>query len=190
MIAGPNGAGKSTIVRRFNRGRLPVVNPDEIARAIDPARINERSVQLQAGRQALAERTRRIAARESFAVETTMSGHSELAVMREAKELGFKVNLVFVGLVRADLSDNRVALRVRQGGHDVPTADTERRFDRIMANLPLAIRLADRAILLDNSGRRPRLVAVLESGRAPRVVERLPDWGRVALAEANQSPSA
>jgi predicted ABC-type ATPase len=69
IVAGPNGAGKSTIMRRYNRGRLPIVNPDDIARSLDPARINDRAVQLQAARLALAERAQRLSACENFAVE-------------------------------------------------------------------------------------------------------------------------
>jgi hypothetical protein len=47
-------------VLRFNRGRLPVVNPDDIARSIDPTRIGDRSVQFRAARLALIERTKRL----------------------------------------------------------------------------------------------------------------------------------
>jgi predicted ABC-type ATPase len=132
-------------MRRYNRGRLPIVNPDDIARSLDPARINDRAVQLQAARLALAERAQRLSARENFAVETTLSGHSELEVMRQAGALGFKVNLLFVGLAEAELSSNRVALRVTHGGHDVPVEDVARRFGRILANLPAAIDAAERA---------------------------------------------
>jgi len=124
-------------------------------------------VQLQASRIALAERTARLAAGESFVVETTLSGHSEIELMRRAAVLGFKVNLVFVGLAHPDLSSNRVALRVTRGGHDVPQEDVTRRFGRILANLPVAMAAAERTIILDNSGRRPRLVLVSEGAGQP-----------------------
>ena len=35
VVAGPNGAGKSTLTRRYLAGRLPIVNPDDIAQALD-----------------------------------------------------------------------------------------------------------------------------------------------------------
>jgi predicted ABC-type ATPase len=44
VIAGPNGAGKSTVMLRFNRRRLPIVNPDDIAHSLDPNRINDRAI--------------------------------------------------------------------------------------------------------------------------------------------------
>lgn len=182
IVGGPNGAGKSTIVRRFNRSSLPVVNPDDIARSIDPARVNEPHVQLQAGRLAIRERQERLAAKENFFVETTLSGHSEIALMRQALDAGYKVNFVFVGLAWSAISRNRVDLRVSQGGHDVPDADVERRFGRIQANLPLALDIADRSFVLDNSGRRPRLLLAIEASRAPRLALKLPPWLHEALA--------
>ena len=32
VIAGPNGAGKSTLADRYLAGRIPLINPDNIAR--------------------------------------------------------------------------------------------------------------------------------------------------------------
>lgn len=36
VVAGPNGAGKSTLVSRRVAQRIPFVNPDDIARRIQP----------------------------------------------------------------------------------------------------------------------------------------------------------
>jgi len=170
-------------MRWFNRGRLPIANPDDIARSLDPKRIDDRAIQLQAARLALAERTQRLEAREGFIVETTLSGHSEIDLMRRAAAMGFKVNLVFVGLAAADISSSRVALRVTRGGHDVPAEDVERRFGRILANLPNAIAVAERIIVFDNSGRRRRLLIVTETGRPARRAPTLPPWLLAAWPE-------
>jgi predicted ABC-type ATPase len=56
VIAGPNGAGKSTLVQRYVAGRVPVVNPDDIAREIDPHHHGEPGTMLRAGRLALQQR--------------------------------------------------------------------------------------------------------------------------------------
>jgi predicted ABC-type ATPase len=109
--------------------------------------------------------------------------------MRHAGALGFKVNLLFVGLAQAELSSNRVALRVTHGGHDVPADDVARRFGRILANLPAAIDAAERAVVLDNSGRRPRLLMVAEAGRPPRIARNPPEWLRTALAASRLAGS-
>src|SRR5262249_33294179 len=119
VFAGPNGAGKSTLVRRALIGRIPVVNPDDLAAEIDLANRDTPVVQVAAGRKALAAREAHLEARRSFAIETTLTGRSELELMRRARDKGFRVNLVFIGLDDVALSATRVAQRVREGGHDV-----------------------------------------------------------------------
>jgi predicted ABC-type ATPase len=47
---------------------------------------------------------------------------------------------------------NRVALRVKLGGHNIPQVDVERRFQRSLHNLyELYLPLADRWTVLDNA---------------------------------------
>ena len=61
-----------------------------------------------------------------------------------------------------DLALERIAARVKQGGHDVTPADVQRRFDRGWRNFETAYRvLADAWAVYDNSGRLPEL---LETG--------------------------
>ena len=154
VFAGPNGAGKSTIVDRYVGGKMPVINPDNIARTL-AASPDTASRVIEAGRLALRERKARLAAKETFGIETTLTGRSELDLMRAAVEAGYQVNLVYVGLRDVQHSIARVSERARRGGHDVPMADLLRRFDRSMANLGAAAAIANhRLILLDNSGNR------------------------------------
>lgn len=175
VFAGPNGAGKSTFVDRYVHGRIPVVNPDNIARALDPT-LGAAARLARAGRQAVRERARLLAAGHSFAIETTLTGHSELDLMRDARLEGYKVNLIYIGLASVQGSVGRVRERTARGGHDVPMADLLRRFDRSIANLPRAMALANRSILLDNSGRRRRLVHSREGGRVKFTAGTLPGW--------------
>lgn len=98
VLAGPNGAGKSTIARRFFIGRIPFVNADDIARDLDPNDVNSISAHMRAGRIALELRDGYLNRSETFAMETTVTGKSELALMRRAREAGYKVNLIFVGI--------------------------------------------------------------------------------------------
>lgn len=94
---------------------------------------------------------------------------------------GSKVNLVYIGLQQVGYSIGRVRERVARGGHDVPLADLLRRFDRSVANLPRAIALADRVILLDNSDRRPRFVHSREGGRVKFTALAASPWVARAL---------
>lgn len=171
VFAGPNGAGKSTFVDRYVRDRIPVVNPDNIVRSLDPALGAAARLAL-AGRRAVRERADLLASHRSFAIETTLTGHSELDLMRAARLAGYKVNLIYIGLASVQNSVSRVRERALRGGHDVPMADLLRRF----ANLPRAIALADRSILLDNSGEHRRLLHSREGGRVKFTAAALPEW--------------
>lgn len=58
-----------------------------------------------------------------------------------------------------ELALQRIAARVRQGGHDVPRADVVRRFNRSWKNFQLIYReLADMWAIYDNAGEAPRLL--------------------------------
>jgi len=178
VIAGPNGAGKSTLADRYIAGRIPVVNPDNIAYA------NPGMSPIQAGKLAITQQNQLLAARASFAWETTMSGKRELNLMTEAKAAGYKVNLVFVGIRDPAASMMRITQRVAAGRHDVPPMDVQRRFQRCMENLPGALQLADRALVLDNSGERRRLVLSQELQQTKRIAPNPPKWLVDALPPA------
>ncbi|OAN50526.1 zeta toxin family protein [Paramagnetospirillum marisnigri] len=180
IVAGPNGSGKTTLARRHLVDRLPVVNPDEIARTLNPSNPNDPAAAIRAGRQALALRGHLLADRRSFAIETTLSGNQELALMRDAKAAGYKVNLIFIATESPIVSMGRIASRVSDGGHRVSGADVERRYRRSMDNLPQALALADRAWLLDNSRARMRLIAAIEHNQVKSQASTLPRWVRGA----------
>lgn len=118
-----------------------------------------------AGRIAVAQRSRLLAEGRTFGIETTLTGNSELQLMRAAKAKGYKVNLVYVGLENAGDSNSRVTTRVQRGGHDVPEQDILRRFDRSLANLPIAMQLSDTVRVLNNSGERRRPLLKINQGR-------------------------
>ena len=181
VVGGPNGAGKSTIVERYGDHRVAIVNPDILARDL-PADLGETARILAAGRQAVRAREALLQASASFLVETTLTGNSELALMRSAADRGYKLNLVYVGLADVAFSVARVNFRVTTGGHDVPVADLYRRFDRSFGNLRDAMRLADRVFLIDNTGRKRRLLYSAEAGRVKFRAADLPAWATAALA--------
>jgi predicted ABC-type ATPase len=150
MIAGPNGAGKSTITQRFRDNNLlpsNYINPDEIVlnmtEIADPV---ERVYA--AAREADRQRQELLLARESMAFETVMSHPSNAIAARTA---GYRVTLIFVGVISPEISILRVKQRVANGGHDVPIQKIIDRYDRVMSLLPQAIRAVDRALLFDNS---------------------------------------
>lgn len=164
IIAGPNGAGKTTFAREFLpfEAGLPVfVNADLIAAGLSP--FDPDAAAIRAGRMMLAEIDRHAAAGRSFAFETTLSGHTYLRRIKRWREGGFSVELIFLSLPSAEDAIARVAIRVRQGGHNVPPELVRRRFNVGMRNFLDVYRYqVDYWQWLDNGGLEPRL---LEEGR-------------------------
>jgi len=136
VLAGPNGAGKSTAAPELLQGELAVnefVNADVIARglsAFDPDR-----AAITAGRVMLARLDELARQRESFAFETTLASRSFAPWLRDLRASGYAVHLFFLWLSSPDLAVQRVAYRVRSGGHDVPADTIRRRYRAGVRNL-------------------------------------------------------
>jgi predicted ABC-type ATPase len=184
VVAGPNGAGKSTLTGRYLTDRLPVVNPDTIAQELDPANPTQVRIRVRAGREAIRWQETLLTQSVDFAMETTLAGHRELALLQRAREAGYKVTLVYIGVDSTDMLLGRIAQRVTEGGHDVPTEDVDRRYIRSSANLAVALQNVDRAFVLDNTGQRYRLLLTLEGNQVKRLSRNLPRWAQDALPPA------
>ncbi|MFN3436282.1 MAG: hypothetical protein ACK41V_01155 [Acidovorax sp.] len=62
------------------------------------------------------------------------------------------MHIYYVALPSAELATQRVALRVKLGGHNIPPDDIARRFQRSLHNLfALYLPLADRWRVLNNA---------------------------------------
>jgi predicted ABC-type ATPase len=135
IVAGPNGAGKSTLAPKLLAREFQIqiyVNPDVIAQGL--AGFDPVSAGIRAGR-IMHDRLEELRLdRASFAVESTISGRSLQRVIRKLNASGYYTLLVYLWLPEPDLAVERVANRVRLGGHDVPDADIRRRFYRSVVN--------------------------------------------------------
>jgi len=160
VIAGPNGAGKTTFARDFlpkEAGVIHFVNADLIAAGLSPLRPADAA--LAAARLVLAELARRTAALEDFAFESTLSGIGYAARLRGMKRVGYRIEIVYLKLGSVRLALGRIKARVKQGGHDVPKPDVQRRYKRSWENFQQVYRpLADRWSIYDNSGIEPVLL--------------------------------
>lgn len=184
IVTGPNGAGKSTLTASGALSDQPVIDPDAIARSLNPD--NPEAAATRAGKRALDLRNQYLKGGQSFVVETTLSGNSTLSLMDEAKAKGFRIDLKYVGLENVDLATSRVAARVAAGGHNIAQEDIERRFARSRENLPEAISKADQTELYDNSGRAPHcLVASL--GRDQFRFRDAPGWATDVAFDSAQN---
>lgn len=130
IIAGCNGAGKTTASLTI----LPeiwqckeFVNADEIARGLSP--FNPESVAIQAGRIMLERIETLLKDGATFSIETTLATRSYVQLVRRAKEHGYRVKLLFFWITSPEMAKLRVAKRVSEGGHDIPTDIIERRYN-------------------------------------------------------------
>ena len=82
--------------------------------------------------------------------------------MDRCRKAGYRTALIFVTLDSPDLNVLRVAERVSRGGHAIPEDVIRRRYDAAFRRLPDALRLADDALLFDNSGLEPRMLLSVE----------------------------
>ncbi len=173
-LAGPNGAGKSTFYHaHLEEAGLRFVNADVLSRELKIG-------PYEAAKVADSLRRELVKQRESFVFETVFSDPADdkLAFLKDAAAAGYTVILCFIGISGPTTSEQRVAMRVSQGGHDVPTDKLQTRFPRILANLRSALRELPHVWVFDNDDlRHPfRLVTVYANGQPVRSQKPTPQW--------------
>ena len=181
-VAGPNGAGKTTFYHsHLKPAGLRFINADVLALELDMEAYTAARV---AGslRRALLEQG------ESFVFETVFSDPvgDKLAFLKDAVARGYTVVLCFIGISGPEVSEQRVAMRVSQGGHDVPPEKLVTRYPRTLTNLQGAIRQLPHVWIFDNDDLREpfRKVAVFEHGRRIFAGKPAPKWLRRILRKS------
>jgi predicted ABC-type ATPase len=110
--------------------------------------------------------------RVSFAFETTLASRSFAPWLRELRAAGYEIHLLFLWLPSADFALDRVAERVRSGGHNVPAEAVRRRHRVGLRNFfRLYEPLLSGWVVYDNSGPKPRLIAERLLPEPPRVYD-------------------
>lgn len=167
IIAGPNGVGKTTFAREF----LPryadcrnFVNADLIAEGVAP--FSPEAAAFRAGRLMIDEIVLLARRNASFGFETTLSGRTQVKLIRDLKKRGYTIHLFFLWVPTVELALTRVRGRVMRGGHDVPEAVVRRRFGRSISNFFRPYRfLAHSWMIFDNSGNAPKIMALEKDGK-------------------------
>lgn len=153
IIAGCNGAGKTTASFTVLPEMLDCqefVNADEIAKGLSP--FNPEGVAIQAGRLMIDRIIHLLKEGETFAFETTLATRSYVKLIQRAQKRGYFVTLLFFSLSTPEQAVARVAKRVSEGGHNIPTDVIYRRYDAGLQNLfQLYIPVCDYWALYDNS---------------------------------------
>lgn len=150
VFAGPNGSGKSSVTVRVPTVGL-YVNADDIKRTrgctdLEAAQEAEKIRRLLLGRQ------------KDFTFETVLSTSRNLDLLREAKQAGYSIMAVFVLTHDPEINVSRVRQRAEAGGHPVPEEKIRSRYTKSLGNLAALVRIADRTMVLDNSGEKPELI--------------------------------
>lgn len=170
IIAGPNGAGKTTASFALLPGVLHCpnfVNADEIARGLSP--FAPETVAFQAGRIMLQRIDELLPQKVDFAIETTLATRSYVQLVHRAQALGYKVHLIFFYLETEEQAIQRVAQRVKEGGHNIPEEDIRRRFKRGIYNLMnLYLPICD-SVLVYNNVRTPAQIVARKRSKADTI---------------------
>ena len=164
IIAGCNGAGKTTAsftILPEVLGCKEFINADEIAKGLSP--FQPESVAMQAGRIMLARMDELLQKGETFAFETTLATKSYKQKIEWAQANGYEVTLLFFWLDSPNMAKKRVAQRVAEGGHSIPSETIERRYHNGITNLfAIYIDMVDICYIFDNSEGRKELIAQKE----------------------------
>lgn len=154
VVAGPNGSGKTSITQQLLMHQWMAgciyVNPDFIARD-EFGDWNAPEAVLQAAQRAAEIRERCLKNGDSLAFETVLSAPDKIGFIRRALASGFFIRMFFVGTDDPSINAKRVAMRVMEGGHDVPISKIISRYTKSLAYCSVAAELADRTYLYDNS---------------------------------------
>lgn len=152
VLAGPNGAGKTTYY--FNEleeqyPTLPFINVDfiQLREMKDP----EMAASYVAAKMAAERREQCLASRQSFIWESSFSHPSKADLIHRARDAGYQVTVIHIGVASVDISIARVAQRVHEGGHPVPRQKIIERFERCGPFIKEAVLAATDAEVFDNS---------------------------------------
>lgn len=133
IVSGPNGAGKSTFIGQYllNR-RAHYLSADDLAKQLSPRRPEK--AKIAAGRAFSQKVKESIETGACLVIESTLSGKTSRHLIAKAKRHNYLVTSMHIFQETPEICIDRVRVRVRRGGHDVPATDIRRRFYRSNAN--------------------------------------------------------
>lgn len=174
IIAGVNGAGKSTLYQILDSlHEIERINTDEIVRSFGDWRRTEDV--FRAGKIAVNKIREYFDKGVSFNQETTLCGNTIISNIIKAKELGYRIEVHYVGVDSVEIAKQRIAYRVLHGGHGIPDEDVERRYIESFKRLKDIINICDSLIMYDNTSEFKRF-AVYKEGKLIRLSDNEPMW--------------
>jgi predicted ABC-type ATPase len=190
LIAGPHGAGKTSLYQYLIAPRhpdLPFIDAQAYASAqlrhiVDPC-TRARAARSWADEQ----RQDLLRQGQSFITETGFAHASRVALIAQARSMGFEVVLYALALDEPRLLLRRVSQGAREGADIVPSHKVLERFARCLFHLRQAVFMVDLAFLIDAADAHeggPRLVATLAGGQMTLHTVLRPRWVEKVLGFA------
>ncbi|KAA0259112.1 hypothetical protein FHQ18_03950 [Deferribacter autotrophicus] len=128
VVAGANGVGKTTFAKDFAKAKnLKFLNADEVALKLNS---NPEKVKIKAGKLFLKQIAECIKEKQSFIIESTLSGSYLKDILKDAQLNGYNVVIIYIFVENPEICIKRVENRILKGGHSVPHKDIKRRFFR------------------------------------------------------------
>ncbi len=189
IIAGPNGSGKSSLYNRSDiegwGGSVWIINPDLLTSHI----VEQEHLDLTAANLAAVQRIEHwlngsLDVYQTIGVETVLSSPKYRELVLRAQSKGFETRMLFVLLKTVAMQIDRVRIRVRGGGHDVPEDKIRSRRTRSFEQLAWFAEHVDRLAVFDNSAGEPELMATKGPGRTIVWHQRPPAQLRAELVAA------
>lgn len=182
VIAGPNGSGKTSVTSKILRHEWMensvYINPDIIAQE-KFGDWNSKEAIMKAVIYTQELREKCLIERKSLIFETVLSAEDKVDYICRAINAGYFVRLLFICTESPKINASRIAMRVMEGGHDVPITKIISRYQKSVSNCSLIAKLADRAYIYDNSreNQEATLLFRLSDGNLTKqYVEFLPEW--------------
>ena len=166
VVAGPNGSGKSSTIGAVSEVHdVQYICPDNHIHLFnDIESIEDRYDH--AMKAAEQDRLTAVEIGDSFAFETVCSNPEKLDFILDARSKGYRIIVLYISTEDPEINIARVRRRVTDGGHDVPDEKVVDRYHRSLKLLPDLLKLADEALVYDNSdeNKLPRFFIKIERG--------------------------
>jgi predicted ABC-type ATPase len=185
IIAGPNGAGKSLFSSTLVQIDFEIFDGDRYISQLKQKYPETGSDVLQehVNEHYFKEaKEKAIKAKKSFAFETNFSSTDPTKSLREFKEAGYKTHLIFIGMNTIADCIQRVAIRVKKGGHKVPEESIIFNFEQGYANLYQYFKEFDTITLFTNTiasndlYKLPGKILSLNNGNIKFYEQQFPNW--------------
>ncbi len=169
IIAGPNGAGKTTCAKTKPIAQLmPDVaffNPDERTLQklqaagyqgfLDAPIDVQTRLFFESADEVFNELKQALARKQKIGVETVLSTDKYRTLVEAVEQDCGIFCFIYVALASPSIAKERVAARVKRGGHGIPDDKIEQRWTRSLQNLPWFAERANNFWIIDNSDSPP-----------------------------------